>query len=120
MANKKGIWSPFNLVLGLLRMVQGNVPYNMECMLDKPSSDGLCIVAHSVGDEDQAELRRVFDTAQQNSARLLNKWSSNWYRKEKPLRRNSTAPHSEPNGKDVSIVGSVPRAGRTERAAEVI
>lgn len=97
-----------------------HVPFNMECMLDKPSSDGLYVLwLILLETEDQADLRQVFDTAQQNSARILEQvvvklvpegesFDNGIQLRRIQNRMGRMSPLSDP----------VPRAGRTERAAE--
>lgn len=97
-----------------------HVPFNMECMLDKPSSDGLYVLWLILLDtEDQADLRQVFDTAQQNSARIVEQVvvklvpDGETFENGIQLRRIQNR-----MGRMSPLSDPVPRAGRTERAAE--
>lgn len=96
------------------------VSSNMECMLDKPSADGLYILwLILLETEDENDMRQVFDTAEMRSARITEGIA---------IKLQPEADHFENGvqlrrvqcrmGRMVALNDPVPRAGRTERAAE--
>lgn len=118
---KKGYLATIQSGFGIAQNGSGvHVPYNIECMLDKPSSDGLYVLWLILLEvEDQAELRQVFDTAQQHSARIVDQVvvklvpDGETFNNGIQLRRIQNR-----MGRMSSLSDPVPRAGRTERAAE--
>lgn len=97
-----------------------HVPTTVGVVVDKPSSDGLYVLWLVLLErEDESELRAVFDTRQQRSARILEgvavklvpegeDFAEGLQLRRIQSRMGRMSPLSDP----------VPRAGRTERAAE--
>ncbi len=118
---KKGYLATIQSGFGITRDGAGiNVPMNMECMLDKPSADGLYVLwLILLEQEDESDLRQIFDTAQQSSARIVEQVAVKLvpegedYSNGVQLRRIQTR-----MGRMSPLSDPVPRAGRTERAAE--
>ncbi len=118
---KKGYNVTIHSGFGITQNGSGvHVPYNIETPLNKPSSDGLYVLWLVLQEvEDQAELRHVFDTAQQESARILEQVAvvlvpdGETFENGIQLRRIQSR-----MGRMSPLSDPVPRAGRTERAAE--
>jgi hypothetical protein len=120
-SKKKGYLVTIQAGFGIAKNGCGvNVPTNVECMLDKPSADGLYILwLVLLETEDEKDMRQVFDTAEQRPARIIEgvavklQPESDDFEHGVQLRRVQCR-----MGRMSPLNDPVPRAGRTERAAE--
>lgn len=118
---KKGYLATIQAGFGITRNGSGiQVPANLECMLDKPSADGLYVLwLILLETEDESDLRQVFDTAQQTSARIVEQVGVKLVPEGEDFENGIQLRRIQSRmGRMSPLSDPVPRAGRTERAAE--
>ena len=120
-AKSKGYLVSIQSGYGITKNGSGvHVPLNMECMIDKPSSDGQYVLwLLLIEREDEADLRQVFDTAQQKSARIVENVAVKLVPEGEEFDNGLQLRRIQSRmGRMSPLTDPVPRAGRTERAAE--
>ena len=96
------------------------VPTNLQCMIERPSRDGQFVLwLVLIEKEDEEELRQIFDTNDQQAARIVEMVAVKLVPDGEELDNGVQLRRIQNRmGRMTSLIDPVPRAGRMERAAE--